>query len=42
MQEADYERLLDIMEEAGELSARPAFADLVDNSIAEKVVSEVQ
>lgn len=42
MQEADYERLLDIMEEAGELNARPAFADLVDNSIAEKVVSEVQ
>ena len=40
MQEADYERMLDIIEEAGELSARPDFAALVDNSIAERIVAE--
>ena len=40
IQEADYERMLDIIEEAGELSARPDFAALVDNSIAERIVAE--
>ena len=40
MQEADYERMLDIIEEAGELSARPDFAALVDSSIAERIVAE--
>ncbi len=40
MQEADYERMLDIIEEAGELSARPDFAALVDNSIAERIVAD--
>ena len=40
MQEADYERMLNIIEEAGELSARPDFAALVDNSIAERIVAE--
>lgn len=40
MQEADYERMLDIIEEAGELSARPDFAALVDNSIVERIVAE--
>lgn len=40
MQEEDYARLLDIMEEAGELNARPDFASLVDNSIAERIVAE--
>ena len=40
MQEEDYNRLLDIIEEAGELSARPGFQALVDNRIAEQVVAE--
>ncbi len=40
MQEADYERMLDIIEEAGALRARPDFAALVDNSIAERIVAE--
>lgn len=40
MQEADYNRLLDIIQEAGELSARPDFQTLVDNRIAEQVVAE--
>lgn len=42
MQEEDYERLLDIIADAGELSMRPDFSALVDNSIAEKVVSEAE
>ena len=33
-----YERLLDIMESAGELSARAPYAKIVDNSVAEKVM----
>jgi len=37
MQEADYNRLLDIIDEAGELTARPTFNTLVDNSFAELV-----
>ena len=40
MQEADYERLLSIIDFNGELSGRPAFSELVDNSFAEKVVGE--
>jgi len=37
MQEADYERLLTIIDFNGELSGRPAFDELVDNSFAKKV-----
>ena len=40
MQEADYERLLSVIDFNGELSGRPAFSDLVDNSFAKKVVGE--
>lgn len=40
MQESDYNRLLDVIEGAGELSARPDFTALIDNSIAEKVVAQ--
>ena len=35
MEEAAYERLLDIMEQAGELTARPPYAGLIDNRLAE-------
>lgn len=38
MEKENYERLLDIMEQAGELSARPPYEDLINNSIAEKVM----
>ena len=34
MEESDYNRLLDIMEFNGVLTARPAFAALVDNAVA--------
>lgn len=40
MTEDSYERLLDIIESAGELTGRPAMSDIVDNSIAEKVVGK--
>ena len=40
MQEADYERLLSIIDFNGELSGRPAFSELVDNRFAKKVVGE--
>lgn len=40
MYEEDYQRLLDIIEGSGELSARPEFTTLVDNSIAERIVAE--
>ena len=40
MQEADYERLLSVIDFNGELSGRPAFSELVDNSFAKKVVGE--
>ncbi len=36
MHEEAYERLLDIMEQAGELESRPAFETIVDNSLAER------
>lgn len=39
MKEEDYIRMLDIMDGAGELSARPDFHALVDNSIAEKIIN---
>ena len=32
-----YERLLDIMEQAGELDSRPPYGDVVNNTLAEKV-----
>ncbi|MDO4543058.1 MAG: ABC transporter substrate-binding protein [Clostridia bacterium] len=37
MFEEDYNRLLDIIDFAGELSARPPFEELIDNSFAKKV-----
>lgn len=37
MREEAYERLLDVMEGAGELKTRVPFTELVDNSIAKKV-----
>ncbi len=40
MQEAAYERLLAVIDFNGELSGRPAFSELVDNSFAEKVTGE--
>ena len=40
MQEADYQRLLTVIDFNGELTARPAFSELVDNSFAEKVVGK--
>jgi len=41
MTEEAYERLLDVMECAGELTGRPAFTEVVDNSVAEKIVAEL-
>ncbi|MBQ3131750.1 MAG: ABC transporter substrate-binding protein, partial [Clostridia bacterium] len=41
MTEDAFTRLQDIMDGAGELSARVALEELVDNSIAEKVMAEV-
>lgn len=38
MHEEAYERLLDIMEQAGELESRPAFETIVDNSLAERAL----
>jgi len=38
MQQKDYERMLSIIDAAGELKGTPPFEKLVDNSIAEKVV----
>ena len=37
MQEADYERLLTVIDFNGELTGRPAFTELVNNSFAKKV-----
>lgn len=39
MLEEDYGRLLDIIDGAGELTARPDFSALIDNSLAEKVIA---
>ena len=40
MQEADYERLLAVIDFNGELTGRPAFSALVDNSFAEAVAGK--
>ncbi len=40
MQEADYERLLAVIDFNGELTGRPAFRDLVDNTFAKKVAGK--
>lgn len=40
MQEADYERLLTVIDFNGELTGRPAFRELIDNSFAKKVTGE--
>ncbi len=40
MQEADYERLLTVIDFNGELTGRPAFKDLVDNAFAKKVAGK--
>ena len=40
MTEDAYERLLDIMEQAGELDARPPYAEIINNSVAEQVMQE--
>ncbi len=40
MQESAYERLLTVIDFNGELSGRPAFTALVDNTFAKKVVGE--
>ena len=40
MTKDSYERLLDIIESAGELTARPKMSKVVDNSFAEKIVKE--
>ena len=39
MTEESYNRLLDIMEQAGELSGRPEYSKVIDNSVAQKVVN---
>lgn len=38
MYEEDYQRLLDVIDGSGQLTARPPFAELIDNSIAESVM----
>ena len=38
MQEQDFQRMLEIIDGSGELKAKVAFTELVDNSIAEKVM----
>ena len=40
MEVEDYDRLLDVIDSAGELTARPPFAELVDNSLAEAIGAE--
>ena len=40
MQEADYERLLTVIDFNGELTGRPNFNELVDNSFAKKVAGQ--
>ena len=39
MEAEDYARLLDVIDGAGELTARPPFGELVDNGLAEAVQS---
>lgn len=38
MSKESFERLLDIMQQAGELDKRPAFEDVIDNTIAQEVM----
>ena len=40
MQQSAYERLLDIMEQAGELSARAPYEQVINNTIAEQVMGD--
>ncbi len=40
MSQAAYDRLLDVMTEAGELKAKPEFKAVVDNAIAEKAMKK--
>ena len=40
MEVGDYGRLLDVIDTAGELTSRPPFEELVDNSLAEVIQSE--
>ncbi|MBR3137665.1 MAG: ABC transporter substrate-binding protein [Clostridia bacterium] len=40
MEAEDYARLLDVIDGAGELSARPPFGELVDNGLAEVIQNE--
>ena len=40
MEEDDFSRLQDIIDSAGELNARVNFDQLVDNSIAEKIINK--
>jgi NitT/TauT family transport system substrate-binding protein len=40
LQEEDYNRLLEIMDNAGELRGEAPYAELVDNTIARKIVEE--
>ena len=40
IREADYERLLSVIDFNGELRGRPAFSDLVDNRFAEKAIGQ--
>lgn len=39
MTEADYEHMLDILEESGSLARRVAFADIIDNTIINKIIA---
>ena len=41
MQESSFNRLQDIIENAGELTRRVSMNELVDNSLASEVYSEV-
>ena len=40
MTEEAYERLLDIMEQAGELDERAPYEAIINNDIAEKIIAE--
>jgi NitT/TauT family transport system substrate-binding protein len=37
MDQGDFGRLLDVIDTAGELTARPPFQDVVDNSLAQAI-----
>lgn len=40
MQEKDYNLLLDVIDGSGQLSGRPDFAELIDNSVAKEITAE--